>query len=172
MLVQKGATVRPRREARNQPGACEEESMNLENPEKRSLDDRRTKPTPGLSRFTLFGRRQKIRRKDDLSKGVYVDRYSSTLFFLLVSTMALNVLDTLLTMTILDKKGYEANPIVRAVIELHGDKFWIWKFVMVSVCLVLLCLHSRFKVVRIGLIFLMSIYFVTVIYQVLLLSYR
>ncbi|OGP59624.1 MAG: hypothetical protein A2162_02375 [Deltaproteobacteria bacterium RBG_13_52_11b] len=71
-----------------------------------------------------------------------------------------------------NKKGHEANPFVRAVIELHGDKFWIWKFVMVAVCLVLLCLHSRFKVVRMGLILLMSIYLVTVIYQVLLLSYR
>jgi hypothetical protein len=113
-----------------------------------------------------------LRRKDDQQRGGYVDRYSSTLFFLLVSIVGLNVLDSLFTMMILDKKGQEVNPFVGAVIELHGDKFWIWKFVMVAVCLVLLCLHSRFKAARVGLIFLTSIYLATVIYQIFLLSSR
>ena len=113
-----------------------------------------------------------MRRKDDQQKMVYFDRYSSALFFLLVSILGLNVLDSLFTIMLLDKKGSEANPIVRAVIDLHGDKFWIWKFVMVSGCLILLCLHSKFKVVRVVLISLTSIYFVTVIYQVYLLSFR
>ena len=113
-----------------------------------------------------------MRRKDDQQKGGYVDRYSSTLFFLLVSIVGLNVLDSLFTMMILDKKGQEVNPFVRAVIELHGDQFWIWKFVMVSVCLILLCLHSKFKAVRIAIIFLTSIYLATVIYQIFLLSSR
>ena len=83
--------------------------------------------------------------------------------------VGLNILDALFTMTILDLKGWEANPVVRSVIQLHGEKFWIWKFALVSFCLVLLCLHSRFKLVRGMIIFLSSVYLVVVLYQLFLL---
>lgn len=97
------------------------------------------------------------------------DRYSAPLFFSLVSITGLNVLDSLFTMMILDLKGWEANPIVRAVIERHGDNFWIWKFALVSFCLILLCLHSRYKLVKKVMVFLTSVYLVTVLYQIYLL---
>jgi hypothetical protein len=83
--------------------------------------------------------------------------------------VGLNILDALFTITILDLKGWEANPIVRSVIQLHGQKFWIWKFVLVSFCLVLLCLHSRFRLVRGAILFLSSVYLVVVLYQLFLL---
>ena len=98
-----------------------------------------------------------------------MDRYSSALLILLVLVVGLNILDSLFTMMILDSKGVEVNPIVGAVIELHGDKFWIWKFGIVSFCLVLLCLHSTFKWTRGAIIVLSSIYLAVVIYQLFLL---
>ena len=98
-----------------------------------------------------------------------MDRYSSALLILLVLVVGLNILDSLFTMMILDSKGVEVNPIVGAVIELHGDKFWIWKFGIVSFCLVLLCLHSTFKWTRGVIIVLSSIYLAVVIYQLFLL---
>jgi hypothetical protein len=55
------------------------------------------------------------------------------------------------------------------VIQLHGENFWIWKFALVSFCLVLLCLHSRFRFVRGMIIFLSSVYLVVVLYQLFLL---
>ena len=62
-----------------------------------------------------------------------MDRYSSTLFFFVILILGLNVLDVLLTVMILDLKGWEElNRIVRSVIETHGDRFWIWKFGIVS----------------------------------------
>jgi len=137
----------------------------------RTLQDRRKQPTPGLSRYTYFGRRQSLRRKSDQEKGGYIDSYSSTLLFFIILTLGLNVLDVLLTVMILDLKGWELNPIVRSVIENHGDGFWIWKFGIVSVSMVLLCLHSKFKPVRTVIVALCSIYVLVLLYQVFLLTH-
>ena len=137
--------------------------------DKRIEKDRRKGPTPALSRYTFFGRRKTIRRKADQQKGGYVDQYSSTLLFFLISIIGLNVLDALFTLMILDLKGWEANPVVRSAINLYGTKFWIWKFFIVSVSLALLCLHSRFRLVGKIIVAIGCLYTMVVAYQVFLL---
>ncbi len=136
---------------------------------KRVGKDRRKQPTPGLSRYTFFGRRKIIRRKSDEQQGGYVDRYSSTLFFFLVAIIGLNILDAFLTMLILELKGWEANPVVRSVMDLYGTEFWIWKFFIVSVSIILLCLHSKFRLVREIIVAISCLYIMVVAYQVFLL---
>jgi len=146
--------------------------MNQSNDEdRRNFTDRRRKPTPGLSRYTFLGRRKTIRRKEDQGKGGYVDRYSPTLFFFLILILGLNVLDALFTIMILDVKGSEANPVVCSVISLYGNQFWIWKFGIVSTCLVLLCLHSKFRRVKGIIIVISTVYLTVIIYQIWLLLY-
>jgi len=140
-----------------------------ENSDKRLGKDRRAQPTPAISRYTLFGRRKDFRRKAERQKGGYVDRYSSVLFFFLVFILGLNILDVFFTLMILDLKGWEANPVVRSVIDLYGTKFWIWKFSIVSFSIALLCLHSRFKLVKEVIIGISFLYFTVVIYQIFLL---
>ena len=100
--------------------------------------------------------------------GGYVDRYGPGLFFLLVLILSLNVLDAFLTMTILEDGGWEMNPVVRSAIQLYGDRFWAWKFVTVSVPLILLCLHSKFRLVMPVLLGIGVVYMAVVLYQVLL----
>jgi len=139
--------------------------------DRRVIKDRRNQPTPGLSRYTFLGRRKGFQRKEDQEEGGYIDRYSSKLFFFIVLILGLNILDALFTMIILDLKGWEANPIVRSVIETYGDKFWIWKFALVSFCLVLLCLHSRFKGVKWIFAAISAIYLLVVFYQFFLLLF-
>jgi hypothetical protein len=139
---------------------------------RRSHVDRRKKPTPRWSRFTFFGRRRAFRRKTDQEKGGYVDRYSYILFFLLVLILGLNILDSLFTMMIIDLGGQEFNPLVRSFIELHGDMFWIWRFVIASVALILLYLHRGFIMVRRMIIAIGSIYVVIMVYQIYLIFYR
>jgi hypothetical protein len=137
--------------------------------DRRIEKDQRKGPTPALSRYTFFGRRKTIRRKADQQKGGYVDQYSSTLLFFLISIIGLNVLDALFTLMILDLKGWEANPVVRSAINLYGTKFWIWKFFIVSVSLALLCLHSRFRLVGKIIVVIGCLYTMVVAYQVFLL---
>lgn len=75
-------------------------------------------------------------------------------------------------MMILDQGGWEANPLVGVVMKVHGDNFWVFKFAMVSVCLILLCLHSRFKLVKKVIVFLTSVYLCVVLYQIYLLKFQ
>ena len=110
-----------------------------------------------------------IQREVEKQRGGYVDRYSPTLFFFLISIVGLNVLDAIFTIMILDLKGWEANPVVRSVIDLYGTEFWIWKFFIVSFSLALLCLHSKFKLVREMIITISCLYTLVVAYQVFIL---
>jgi len=139
--------------------------------DRRISKDRRKQPTSGLSRYTFLGRRKSFRRKTDQQKGGYVDRYSSILFFFLISIVGLNILDALFTLMLLDLKGWEANPVVRTVIDLYGTKFWVWKFSIVSISILLLCLHSRFRFVKEAIIALSCLYIMVVVYQIFLLLY-
>lgn len=139
---------------------------------RRSPADRRKKPTPRWSWFTFFGQRGLFRRKSDQEKGGYLDRYSPILFFLLALILSLNILDSLFTMMIIDLGGQEPNPLVRSFIELHGDMFWIWRFVIISIALILLYLHHGFIRVRRVIIAIGLIYIVIVMYQMYLVFYR
>jgi hypothetical protein len=136
------------------------------------IKDRRKQPTPGLSRYNFLGRRKKFRRKPDQERGGYTDRYSGGLFFILILIVGLNILDSLFTMIILDQGGWEVNPIVRSVIELYGDGFWVWKLVIISISLVLLCLHSNFGRVRSLIKVAGFIYIAVVLYQIFLINFR
>ncbi|MEW6374811.1 MAG: DUF5658 family protein [Thermodesulfobacteriota bacterium] len=140
--------------------------------DRRVLQDRRKQPLSILSWVTLWGRRRTFRREEDKKRGGYVDRYSVGLLFLLVLIVGLNGLDALLTIMVLDNGGWEINPIVRSVIELYGDKFWVWKFVIVSFSLILLCIHHKFRMV-LTIILSTSVLMITVVlYQIYLIIYR
>jgi hypothetical protein len=80
--------------------------------------------------------------------------------------LGLNILDILFTIMILDHKGWELNPIVQSAMDIYGDRFWIWKFVLVSTSVTLLCLHSKFKAVNQMILVLSLIYLLTILYQI------
>jgi len=137
----------------------------------RALKDRRVRPTPALSRFTFCGRRRTFRRKDDQQRGGYVDQYHSGLLLMIILSIGLTILDAFFTMMILDDGGWEVNPLVRSAIQLFGDRFWAWKFAMISIPLVLLCLHSKFRLVVPALKIITAISIVVVSYQIFLFVY-
>ena len=137
---------------------------------RRNTPDRRTRPTPALSRHTLLGRRQRFRREEDSDRGGYVDRYGPALFFLLMAIIALNLLDALLTQVILDFGGREINPVVEAAIFSFGTHFWVWKHAVVSSALIVLCLHSKFPRVKTVIGTIALIYCGVVVYQIALIN--
>ncbi len=139
--------------------------------DQRKTKDRRRQPTPGLSRFTLRGRRKTFRRKEDRERGGYVDRYHSGLLILLTLAVGLTVLDALFTLMILDDGGWEANPVVRSAIQLYGDRFWIWKFLLVSIPLALLCIHSKFRFIVPVILGIMTINVLVIGYEIFLYLY-
>ncbi len=143
----------------------------MEKFDKRVLKDRRNQPTPGLSRFTLWGRRKSFRRKEDQDRGGYIDHFHPVLLLLLTLVVGLTVLDALFTMMILDDGGREINPIVDSVIQLYGDKFWVWKFIIVSISLILLCIHSKFRLVMPVILGVAIINAMLILYEILLFVY-
>ena len=144
----------------------------MQDRDRRMIKDRRNQPTPGLSRYTFLGRRRNFRRKPDQERGGYTDCYSEELFFILILIVALNILDSFFTLIILDRGGWEVNPIVRSVIELYGDGFCVWKLFIISISLFCLCLHSNFGGVRSLIKVTGLIYAVVVLYQVYLINFR
>ena len=119
-----------------------------------------------LSSYSFFGGWKKLQQKRGL-----MSRYSSVVFFFLVLTLGLNILDSLFTMMILDLKGREVNPVVQSIMTLYGSDFWIWKFGIVSLSLILLCILSDLKIVKGIIVTLSSVYFTVVLYQLFLLTH-
>ena len=99
-----------------------------------------------------------------------MDRYHPGLLFFLILISGLNILDSSFTMMILEYGGREVNPIVEAVMNLWGDGFWIWKFAIVSASLVILCLHSKYRMAKTAIVSLSLLYSGVVSYQMILLS--
>jgi hypothetical protein len=137
----------------------------------RTVRDRRQKPTPILSRYSLCGRRCSFRRAEDQCTGGYVDRYDQKLFFCLLLIAGLNILDAFFTISILESGGLEVNPLVRWAIDSFGDGAWSLKFAVVSCGAVLLCLHSHFPITRMTIALCVVLYSGVVIYQLMLLRH-
>jgi hypothetical protein len=113
--------------------------------DRRILKDRRKQPAPALSQLMLWWQRRSFRREVDRDKSGFVDLYSAGLLFLIIMIVGLDILDSLLTMMAQDLGGWGINPIVRSVVEIYRDKFWVSKFAIVSIPLILLCIHSKFR---------------------------
>jgi hypothetical protein len=112
------------------------------------------------------------RRKDSFGERVYAelclkDHYSPKLLFFLILIIGLNYLDACFTMMILEQGGRELNPIVESALGIWGEKFWIWKFAVVSVSSVILCLFSRYKRVKIAIVLVSFLYLGLVTYQII-----
>ena len=97
-------------------------------------------------------------------------RYSPDLLIAITLISGLNILDYFFTMFILDEGGKEINPIVQSAMEAWGSHFWIWKFVLVSVALILLCLRSKSGYVRIAIFAATSLYLAVIFYQISILN--
>ncbi|HNU85466.1 MAG: DUF5658 family protein [Pseudomonadota bacterium] len=80
-------------------------------------------------------------------------RDSPLVFFLAVLVVILNLADAVFTDFILAHGGWEVNPIARAAIAAFGDSFWIWKYAVVSLSVLLLSgfVHVRLAKVCLGL---------------------
>ena len=136
--------------------------------ERRANPDRRKKATPMLSRYTIAGRRNAFRREEDQRKGGYVDRYGHGLFLWALAILILNVLDAAFTRIILACGGTELNPVMRWLIDRYGDHFIAWKFAIISVPIIIVCLHANFQESKPVLYFSMLVYSMVVIHQMIL----
>jgi hypothetical protein len=127
-------------------------------PERRRTD-RRRRPTPMLSRYTLFGGRRAGDRRDAGDTSQYVDRYPLPVACAIVAIAALCALDAVFTLLHLQRGGGEANPIMDALIHRAGSSsFLVLKCIVTNAGLLVLCLHKNFQYVKLVIAILLAIY--------------
>ncbi len=136
-----------------------------EAPSDRRSGDRRRRPTPLFSRWSLLGGRRTADRRDATSRGQYVDRYEAWLAGCLVTIAALCALDAVFTLLYIQKGGSEANPVMAAVIDWGPRPFVILKCVVTNLGLVVLCLHKNFRFVKTVVGVLLAIYGALLVYH-------
>ncbi|NIO05985.1 MAG: hypothetical protein GTN74_15700 [Proteobacteria bacterium] len=121
-------------------------------PERRQKKDRRNRPTPMLSRYSLWGgRRESARRRDDRRGGYYVDRYGPALLFLFAIVILLNALDAFLALYILHAMDGIENVLTRVIREMGGETFIMAAFIVGSLCALFLFIHKNFPIARLAI---------------------
>jgi hypothetical protein len=116
----------------------------------RRVTDRRMRPTPMISRYLLVGRRRAGRREGEKER-IYVDRpgpWALTAFGLLT---ALSVADAVLTLDVIGRGATEANPLMRAALDLGNGPFVVVKTGATVVGAAFLCLHKNWALGRLCL---------------------
>ena len=111
---------------------------------RRSLPDRRQKPTPFLSRHWLIGRRSGGRRAGEVVD-IYVDRYTTSEWLIVLGVFFLSFADLVLTLAYLANGGAEANPIMAFAYRGGSVVFSAIKMGVTFSCLLLLLIHIRFR---------------------------
>lgn len=120
--------------------------------------DRRTQPTPMLSRYTFFGGRRRGGRRDAESTNVFVDSYGQGIFLLATAIVLLNTLDAFFTLLFLGLGGEELNPVALALLNAGPMVFLTVKTVGIGLCSAYLVLVSKFRGVRWGIWSVLLIY--------------
>lgn len=113
--------------------------------------NRRQRDTPRLSRFSLSGGRRRSVRRDEEREGSFVDLYSPLVLFLIGWVALMNSADSFFTIYHLQVGGIELNPVAAALLETGRLGFVLGKAVMITLALLVLCLHKNFYLARIGL---------------------
>ena len=130
--------------------------------------DRRTQPTPRLSRYSLGGgRRRQVRRAGE-REGTFVDRYGTGLILAVAWVALMNVADSFFTLVHLQAGGIEVNPVAQELLATGRLSFVLWKSTLISLALIVLCMHKNFTLARLGLWLAAGAYTLLVIYHLVL----
>jgi hypothetical protein len=135
---------------------------------RRLVPDRRSRPTPRLSRYSLYGGRRRDPQRSEEREGSFVDVYSSTVLFWVLWIALMNVGDSFFTLVHLQAGGVEVNPVAAALLRTGRFGFVFSKAVLISCALVVLTLHKNFQLARFGLWLSTVAYTALVIYHLTL----
>ena len=129
--------------------------------ERRVLSDRRKKPTSPFSRYILLGRRRSIRRRTDRKTHLYVDLYGHYLLLFLLLIILLSVLDAYFTIFHIDRGAQEINPFMDFLLGYGNMYFFIVKYVLTALGLLILCVYKNLLIVK-AAIFLVFLFYLGV----------
>jgi len=97
-------------------------------------------------------------------------RDNPVVFFLAVLVIILNLADAVFTEFILAHGGWEVNPIARAAIAAFRDAFWIWKYAVVSLSVILLSSFVHVRMARVCLTVAAVLYSAVTVWHLILID--
>ncbi|UCD81838.1 MAG: hypothetical protein JSW26_10555 [Desulfobacterales bacterium] len=111
--------------------------------ESRCGSDRRTDNKARIKYLLFNGRRERIRRAEDVDKVFFFDRYNPKLFAAITAILMLSILDALLTLILIDNGSSELNPVMAYFLE-HGLlPFIVAKYFLTSMGVVILLIFKN-----------------------------
>lgn len=113
--------------------------------------DRRTQPTPRLSRYALLGGRRGSVRRADEREGSFVDRYGFGVVLAIGWTALMNAGDSVFTLVHLQSGGIELNPVADSLLQTGRLGFVAFKALLMTAALLVLAVHKNFSLARVGL---------------------
>jgi hypothetical protein len=113
--------------------------------------DRRSRATPRLSRYSFGSGRRRGPRRNAEVEGSFVDLYSPGMLAAVLWIALMNTADSFFTIVHLQNGGQEVNPIAGALLLTGRAQFVLIKSAVISIALLVLCLHKNFHLARLGL---------------------
>jgi hypothetical protein len=132
----------------------------------RRAGDRRRGPTPRLSRYSLWGGRRRGARRAGEGTHTFVDQYGVLVWGLLGWVALMNACDSFFTLHHLQDGAIELNPVAAWMLTTGRVGFVLLKSVLITLPLVVLCLHKNFPLARLGLGLAAAIYTALVAYHI------
>jgi hypothetical protein len=130
--------------------------------------DRRSRPTPRLSRYALWGGRRQGPRRLEEREGSFVDVYGTRIICLVLWIALMNIGDSFFTLVHLQAGGVELNPVARLLLTTGRWNFVFAKSILIGLALIVLAVHKNFHLARIGLWTAAGTYTCLVAYHLLL----
>jgi hypothetical protein len=130
--------------------------------------DRRQQKTPRLSRWSFIGGRRRAPRRGEERNGAFVDQYGTGLLLALMWIALANVADCFFTLVHLQSGGAEVNPVADMLLRTGLMNFVLLKSGLVSLALLVLCLHKNLRIAKIGIWGAAGAYAVLIVYHLAL----
>ncbi len=131
--------------------------------------DRRSRPTPRFSRYTLFGGRRKRGRRDGENENSFVDQYSPRLLAVMFWIGLMNIGDSFFTLHHIQAGAIELNPVAAWMLTTGRTGFVLLKASVITIPLIVLTLHKNFSLARVGIWTAAGAYTVLFAYHIALL---
>lgn len=112
------------------------------------LADRRSRPTPAVSRYLFRGRRRGARREADKRAGYYVDHPGPKALAIAGVLLALTLLDGVFTLRLLDGGATEENPVMAYALSLGVSAFLLMKYLLTIPSIGVLLVHKNFPILH------------------------
>jgi hypothetical protein len=142
--------------------------------DRRHLPERRHLPTSWWDTLSGVGQRMRHRRARDHAQAYFVDRFTPSLFVIIVTLLVLSLIDAVITIQLLSIGCDEVNPLMARLIDWGVLPFLLGKYLLTAAGLPFLLTFKNFKLMdtpfRIGYLFVIFVgmYAALIAYQLTL----